>query len=55
LTKAGQILSMIDAGALGTGGFSRYQKTLTRLQAEAPLVVRIPIRSQCRRQPIDTP
>jgi hypothetical protein len=37
LTKAGQILSMIDAGALGTGGFSPYHKALTRLQAEARL------------------
>jgi hypothetical protein len=55
LTKAGQILSMMDAGTLGTGGFSPYQKTLTRLQAEASLVVRIPIRSQGRRHPIGTP
>ena len=37
MTKAGQILSMIDAGALGTGGFSPYHKALTRLQAEARL------------------
>ncbi len=36
LMKAGQIMSMVDAGALGTGGFSPYQKALTRLQADAP-------------------
>jgi predicted unusual protein kinase regulating ubiquinone biosynthesis (AarF/ABC1/UbiB family) len=34
--KAGQILSMVDARAMGTGGFSPYQKALTRLQADAP-------------------
>jgi predicted unusual protein kinase regulating ubiquinone biosynthesis (AarF/ABC1/UbiB family) len=36
LMKAGQIMSMIDASALGTGGFAPYQKALTRLQADAP-------------------
>jgi predicted unusual protein kinase regulating ubiquinone biosynthesis (AarF/ABC1/UbiB family) len=36
LMKAGQIFSMIDATALGNGGFSPYQKALTRLQADAP-------------------
>lgn len=36
LMKAGQIISMIDAGALGSGGFGPYQKALTRLQADAP-------------------
>lgn len=36
LMKAGQILSMVDATALGTGGFAPYQKALTHLQADAP-------------------
>lgn len=36
LMKAGQILSMVDASALGTGGFGPYQKALARLQADAP-------------------
>jgi ABC1 atypical kinase-like domain len=36
LMKAGQILSMIDARALGTGGFYPFQKALARLQADAP-------------------
>jgi predicted unusual protein kinase regulating ubiquinone biosynthesis (AarF/ABC1/UbiB family) len=36
LMKAGQILSMVDAGALGTGGFAPYQKALDHLQAGAP-------------------
>lgn len=36
LMKAGQFLSMVDTGALGNGGFSRYQKVLGRLQADAP-------------------
>lgn len=36
LMKAGQILSMVDAHAVGTGGFGPYQKALTRLQADAP-------------------
>lgn len=36
LMKAGQILSMVDAHAIGTGGFGPYQKALTRLQADAP-------------------
>lgn len=36
LMKAGQILSMVDARALGTGGFWPYQKALSRLQADAP-------------------
>lgn len=36
LMKAGQILSMIDANAIGNGGFGPYQKALSRLQADAP-------------------
>ena len=36
LMKAGQILSMVDSKALGTGGFDPYQKALERLQASAP-------------------
>jgi predicted unusual protein kinase regulating ubiquinone biosynthesis (AarF/ABC1/UbiB family) len=36
LMKVGQIMSMIDARALGTGGFWPYQKALSRLQADAP-------------------
>jgi predicted unusual protein kinase regulating ubiquinone biosynthesis (AarF/ABC1/UbiB family) len=36
LMKAGQILSMVDARALGTGGFWPYQKALARLQEDAP-------------------
>ena len=36
LMKAGQIISLIDARAWGNGGFSPYQKALTRLQADAP-------------------
>lgn len=36
LMKAGQILSMVDAGSMGTGGFDPYQRALTRLQADAP-------------------
>jgi predicted unusual protein kinase regulating ubiquinone biosynthesis (AarF/ABC1/UbiB family) len=36
LMKAGQIFSMIDTSALGTGGFSPYQRAMTRLQADAP-------------------
>lgn len=36
LMKAGQILSMVDAGSIGNGGFSRYQKAMARLQADAP-------------------
>jgi predicted unusual protein kinase regulating ubiquinone biosynthesis (AarF/ABC1/UbiB family) len=36
LMKAGQIFSMIDANALGSGGFSPYQRALSRLQADAP-------------------
>jgi predicted unusual protein kinase regulating ubiquinone biosynthesis (AarF/ABC1/UbiB family) len=36
LMKAGQILSMVDVGAIGNGGFSPYQAALTRLQADAP-------------------
>jgi predicted unusual protein kinase regulating ubiquinone biosynthesis (AarF/ABC1/UbiB family) len=34
--KIGQMISMIDAQGLGTGGFAPYQKALTRLQADAP-------------------
>ena len=36
LMKAGQLLSMVDASAVGSGGFSPYQKALARLQADAP-------------------
>ncbi|WP_421840142.1 ABC1 kinase family protein [Mycobacterium sp.] len=36
LMKAGQLVSMIDAGAVGSGGFLPYQKALSRLQVEAP-------------------
>lgn len=36
LMKAGQILSMVDAGAMGGGKFSPYQAALTQLQADAP-------------------
>ncbi len=36
LMKAGQLLSMVDASSIGNGGFSPYQKALTRLQANAP-------------------
>jgi predicted unusual protein kinase regulating ubiquinone biosynthesis (AarF/ABC1/UbiB family) len=36
LMKMGQIMSMLDARALGTGGFWPYQKAMSRLQADAP-------------------
>ena len=36
LMKVGQIMSMVDARALGTGGFWPYQKAMNRLQADAP-------------------
>jgi predicted unusual protein kinase regulating ubiquinone biosynthesis (AarF/ABC1/UbiB family) len=36
LMKIGQLLSMIDTQALGTGGFAPYQTALTRLQSDAP-------------------
>lgn len=36
LMKAGQLVSMVDANAIGTGELSPYQKALTRLQADAP-------------------
>lgn len=36
LMKAGQLLSMVDTGTMGTGGFSPYQKAMSRLQADAP-------------------
>jgi predicted unusual protein kinase regulating ubiquinone biosynthesis (AarF/ABC1/UbiB family) len=36
LMKAGQMMSMVDASALGTGGFAPYQKAMSRLQADAP-------------------
>lgn len=36
LMKAAQILSMVDARAMGTGGYWPYQKALARLQADAP-------------------
>jgi predicted unusual protein kinase regulating ubiquinone biosynthesis (AarF/ABC1/UbiB family) len=36
LMKIGQLLSMIDARGLGTGGFAPYQQALIRLQSDAP-------------------
>lgn len=36
LMKAGQLMSMVDPSSIGNGGFSPYQKALTRLQADAP-------------------
>lgn len=36
LMKIGQMISMTDAGELGTGGFAPYQRALNRLQADAP-------------------
>jgi predicted unusual protein kinase regulating ubiquinone biosynthesis (AarF/ABC1/UbiB family) len=36
LMKVGQIMSMIDARALGTGGLWPYQKAMSRLQTDAP-------------------
>ena len=36
LMKVGQIMSMLDTRALGTGGFEPYQKAMNRLQADAP-------------------
>ena len=36
LMKAGQMISMVDTGALGGGELSPYQRALTRLQADAP-------------------
>ncbi|MBX9639138.1 MAG: AarF/ABC1/UbiB kinase family protein [Mycobacteriaceae bacterium] len=36
LMKAGQTLSMVDTSGVGSGGFSPYQKALSRLQADAP-------------------
>ncbi|WP_081279551.1 ABC1 kinase family protein [Mycolicibacterium fortuitum] len=36
LMKAGQILSMVDAEAIGNIGFAPYQKALARLQTAAP-------------------
>src|ERR1700744_5305324 len=36
LMKAGQMVSMVDTGALGDGELSPYQRALTRLQADAP-------------------
>lgn len=36
LMKAGQLLSMVDARAIGSGGYWPYQKALTRLQSDAP-------------------
>lgn len=34
--KAGQILSMVDADAIGHAGFAPYQKALAHLQTAAP-------------------
>ncbi|HET6734096.1 ABC1 kinase family protein [Mycobacterium sp.] len=36
LMKVGQMISMIDARGLGSGGFAPYQEALTRLQSDAP-------------------
>jgi predicted unusual protein kinase regulating ubiquinone biosynthesis (AarF/ABC1/UbiB family) len=36
MMKIGQMISMIDAGHLGSGGFAPYQAALTRLQNDAP-------------------
>ena len=36
LMKAGQLVSMVDTGALGAGELSPYQRALSRLQADAP-------------------
>ncbi len=36
LMKAGQMFSLVDAGAIGGGELSPYQRALTRLQADAP-------------------
>jgi predicted unusual protein kinase regulating ubiquinone biosynthesis (AarF/ABC1/UbiB family) len=36
LMKAGQLVSMVDAAAVGAGELSPYQQALTRLQADAP-------------------
>ncbi|KHO20187.1 ABC transporter [Mycolicibacterium setense] len=36
LMKAGQILSMVEADAIGNTGFAPYQKALARLRADAP-------------------
>jgi predicted unusual protein kinase regulating ubiquinone biosynthesis (AarF/ABC1/UbiB family) len=36
LMKAAQIFAMVDAGEIGNGELSPYQKALTRLQADAP-------------------
>src|SRR3954454_8864738 len=36
LMKAGQLMSLIDHSAVGTGGFVPYQRAMTRLQADAP-------------------
>jgi len=36
LMKAGQMFSLIDAGTVGGGELSPYQRALTRLQADAP-------------------
>jgi predicted unusual protein kinase regulating ubiquinone biosynthesis (AarF/ABC1/UbiB family) len=34
--KIGQLISTIDMGGVGTGGFAPYQKALIRLQSDAP-------------------
>jgi predicted unusual protein kinase regulating ubiquinone biosynthesis (AarF/ABC1/UbiB family) len=36
LMKVGQMMSMVEAEALGTGGFAPYQQAMSRLQADAP-------------------
>jgi predicted unusual protein kinase regulating ubiquinone biosynthesis (AarF/ABC1/UbiB family) len=36
LMKAGQMMSMIESDALGTGGFAPYHRAMSRLQADAP-------------------
>lgn len=36
LMKVGQMMSLLDTRALGTGGFAPYQNAMTKLQADAP-------------------
>ena len=36
LMKVGQMMSMVDSRAVGTGGFYPYHKAMSRLQADAP-------------------
>lgn len=48
LMKAGQLISMVDANAIGAGELSPYQRALTRLQADAP-----PMESALARQVVE--